>query len=121
MADPSRRQDERFPCDIPAVLYTPSSGSRIGKAKLVDLALGGGMIETAVSVLRRVPYELRWDWNGESLRVPARVAWEKPKDPATKLRRYGLSFTTTSEQEQILRRLVDALRQGLWSHRGPRP
>ena len=97
---------------MPAALYTPSSDSFVGTARLTDIGLGGAMIETSVPVLRRVPYELRWEWRGQAMKATGRVAWEKAGGNA---HRYGLSLATTSEQERLIRRMIDDLRQQLWS------
>lgn len=120
MGDQSKRQNERFPCDIAATLHTPSSGAEVGRARLTDLAIEGAAVETTVPLVRRVPYEVRWSWKGADFRVVARVAWDKPARGGESAHRFGLSFTTTSEQEALLRQMTDALRQQLWSHRGPR-
>jgi hypothetical protein len=119
MADPARRQQERLPCEIPVVLAAPTTGAKIAEARLVDLGLGGALLESPVPLQRGVPYEIRWTWQGRDLRLSARVAWEA-KPGKTKLRRFGLAFTLTVAQEDLVRAQLDALRLGLWSTTRPK-
>ena len=115
MADPARRHLERLPCDIPVILAAPTTGAKIADARLADLGLGGALVESPVELQRRVPYELRWTWQGRALSLSGRVAWEAKPDPKSKKRRYGLAFTLTVAQEEAVRSQLDALRLGLWS------
>jgi hypothetical protein len=112
MAEPSRRQHQRLACSISVGLYAFHSSERLGEARLVDLSLGGGAVETTLALERRLPYELQWWWQRHLVRLPARVVRESP--PPAKPgppRRYGFSFTLTVKQEERLRAFIDALRR----------
>ena len=119
MSDVARRQFQRFPCGIKAALHAPASNALIGECTLTDVSPGGGLIETSKPLERGVPYELRFSWQKHRLHLPARLAWEAKSGPKSKVYRFGLSFTLTSRQEDLLRRMIDEIRLHLWSGNPP--
>lgn len=119
MADPARRQHQRFPCDL-AVEVLAGNGAKIADGRLKDLGMGGGMLDCPKPLQRGVSYEVAVP-RGKILkqRFPARVAWEGKPDLKTKRYLYGLAFVLTVKQEGQLKLLVDEIRQGLWSGDAP--
>lgn len=115
MAKPFRRIHARFPCDLPVEIHSPVAGQKLMTARLTNIGMGGAQVETEISLQRGVPYEFRLVWFKPAIKVLARVAWEAPADPKRpKSRRYGVSFSLTTQQEQAFKPLIDQLRSDHW-------
>jgi hypothetical protein len=118
MAKPSRRVHARYPCDMPAALYSPMSSKKLADVRVLDLSMGGASVEVPLQLQKGVPYELRMEWERTEFHLTARVAWTMPPNPKKpKENRFGLSFNLSTQQEALLKILVDRLRQDHWPER----
>jgi Tfp pilus assembly protein PilZ len=110
MAKSSRRVHARYPCDVPVEVFSPVSAKKLADGRLLDLSMGGGSLETVLRLQKGVLYELRLDWLGQPMKLPARVAWVAPVAAKATARRFGMSFNLTTAQESVLKLIVDRLR-----------
>ncbi|HAM34892.1 MAG TPA: hypothetical protein DEB40_04825 [Elusimicrobia bacterium] len=114
MADPFRRLHARYPCDVPVTILSFLGNARLAEGRLVNLGVGGALLDCARPLEKKVPYLLRFPANISSLSLPGRVVWIAPRNPQNpQFHRYGVQFNLTSSQERILRALVERLRRAL--------
>ncbi len=107
-----RRAYSRFACDLPVQIYSPVSQTKLADARLFDVGMGGGNIYCDLVMQRAVPYEFRFQWGKERLAVLGRVVWSAAaarKEP--RFARYGVVFSLTRAQEDLLAALVDRVRR----------
>ncbi|MBI3551911.1 MAG: PilZ domain-containing protein [Elusimicrobia bacterium] len=111
------RYHARFVCDIPVDIHSPALRSRkpLGQGHIVNISMGGVGVMTTLKIERSVPYEFRFEYADQKLRLTGRLAWEKPQNPKTpEVRGYGISCTLSVRQEQAMKIVVDRLRTEQW-------
>ena len=112
--DHATRAHSRFPAGLTVEIFTgPTEGSKIGAGSLLDISLGGCLLQYGGLLNIGATYRLRCVFENEYLDMPGRMvrgAGKSSLDP--KARRYGLEFTLTYDQEKALRRLIDRIREG---------
>lgn len=114
MADAIRRSYARTLCDRPVEVFLGAAeGRRLGAGNLLNVSLSGAYLSFAGELHRGTPYRLRGDGPDGPLDLPFRITREGPRaGPKTPgVRRYGLIFNLSADQERLLRRLVDILRR----------
>ena len=113
MADAIRRSHARIPCDQPVEVFHGATGRLIGSGRLLNVSLSGAFLGFAGELQRGTPYRLRLDGPEGPVDLLCRVVREGPragpKEPG--VRRFGLVFNLSADQERLLRRLVDLLRR----------
>lgn len=106
---PSKRLYARYPCDWPATVHS-GRGVKLAEGRLHNLSQGGAAFEAPAALERGVSYLLRF----QGIELGARVTWIGPRDPKDAARRrYGLQFVITTQQEALLKPILDGLRRAL--------
>lgn len=104
----SRRGQQRFPCEIDAVIYKSMLRPRVGSATILDIGMGGAKIICAEALSVGESYQLKFSHQDQKFSFDCRIAWEKRE----KRRSYGVTFAIGKRKEESLKILIDALRQG---------
>jgi hypothetical protein len=103
MPDPLRRLHARHACATAVVVHSFSTGAKVADGMMVNISLGGTLIDIRAVLERRIAYILKFSLGGPILNLPGRVIWDGPRnltDP--RLYRYGIQFNLTTAQERAL-------------------
>jgi hypothetical protein len=88
-------------------IYSFATGAKIADGRLINISLGGALVNCAGVLEHRVTYVLKFAIKNRKLELPGRVAWDAPRDPRNpSFHRYGIQFNLTAGQEQPLRELM---------------
>lgn len=91
-------------------MHSFSTSAKVGDGTLINVSLGGALINIAAVLERRVAYVFKFSLGGPRLELPGRVVWDGPRNPAQpRFHRYGIQFNLTSAQERVLQAQVKAL------------
>ena len=112
------RKHQRIPCDLELTFHDARGGNFIGAGRFLDIAAGGGALETDLRLERGLWYELRWKWREETLRIPARVAWDGHRDPRSGSARYGMAFSPHPSLQNQVKAIIEQVRAQLWNTDG---
>ena len=113
-----RRLFQRLPCDLPLTLHDLKTGEFVAAGRFIDIGVGGGSIETELSLERGKSYDLRWSWRSQALRVPAHMVWDGHRDPRTGSQRYGIKFNRTARLHAQLKIMVEHVLSQFWNSDG---
>ncbi len=112
------RYHARFACDMPLEIHSPAARrwtKPLAHGRVVNISMGGVGVLTPYPLEKGVPYEFRFTYADQEMRLTGRVAWEKPRSTKDPLNHgYGIACTLSVKQEQGMKLVVDRLRTEQW-------
>ncbi|HAZ07764.1 MAG TPA: hypothetical protein DCZ01_04395 [Elusimicrobia bacterium] len=117
MVEPIRRAHARIPCDKPAQVFRGSvKGGLLCEARLLNLSLAGCYVRLRRPLEKGTSYRLKVTGPQGPVDLPCRMVREGPRQTAKDQKdqvefNYGMLFNLTSDQEMLLRGILDVLRR----------
>lgn len=106
----SRRVYARYSCDITVEVWSHSPRQRLGRGRLLNIGMGGGLIELGVELKREVPYVFELIQGTLKMALSGRIARVHPQKSPSSPHRYGISFDLTPSQEKRMKAAIEKRR-----------
>ena len=106
----SRRVYARYACDITVAVWAAGAKRRLGRGRLVNIGMGGGLLEFGAELESGVSYVFEILQGAVRMPLIGRVARAHAQPSPGAQRRYGISFILTPAQEKRMKAAIEKRR-----------